>query len=123
VLAYVVITLPVTPASQAVFYTAGFVAIAGTTALLYELYESRRRSSRPRRRAVSLLGTGMRLALAVEFALWLQSLRVLTAWYLVLVVGAFLFLEFLARQAGDGLLGAPSRGSRPTKGTRGRVRP
>jgi hypothetical protein len=101
VLAYVVIALPVSPASQAVFYTASFVGIAGSTALLYELYQSRTRPSGPRRRAVSLLGTGMRFALAVEFALWLQSLRVLTAGYLVLVVGAFLFLEFLARQAGD----------------------
>jgi len=40
----------------------------------------------------------MRFALTVEFALWLQSIRALTAWYLVLLIGAFLFLEFLARQ-------------------------
>ena len=99
VLAYVVIALPVSPATQAVFYTAAFVALAGTAALTYELYLSRTKSDH--RRAVSLLGTGMRLALAVDFALWLQSLRALTAGYLVLLVGAFLFLEFLARQAAD----------------------
>ena len=99
VLAYVVLALPVTPGAQAVFYTSGFVALAGSTALVYELYQSRTRGGRSHRRAVLLLGTGMRLALAVDFALWLQSLRALTAGYLVLLVGAFLFLEFLARQA------------------------
>lgn len=101
VLAYVVVALPVSPGAQTVLYSAGFVALAGSTALLYEFYQSRTRSGRPPRRAVSLLGTGMRFALVVEFALWLQSLRALTAGYLVLLVGAFLFLEFLARQAAD----------------------
>jgi hypothetical protein len=101
VLAYVVVALPVSPGTQAVFYTAGFVAFAGSAALLYELYQSRTRPSGSPRRAVSLLGTGMRFALAVEFALWLQSLRALTAWYVVLLVGTFLFLEFLARQVAD----------------------
>ena len=96
VLAYVVAVLPVSPSTQAVFYTAGFVALAGSAALTYELYLWR--TTRHRRPAISLLGTGMRFALAVEFALWLQSIRALTAWYLVLLVGAFLFLEFLSRQ-------------------------
>jgi hypothetical protein len=123
VLAYVVIVLPVSPATQAVFYTAGFVGIAGSTALLYELYQSRTRPAGPRRHAVSLLGTGMRFALVVEFALWLQSLRVLTAGYLVLLVGAFLFLEFLARQAGEGHAQiAPPSDPRGTSRARGRVR-
>ena len=100
-LAYVVVALPVSPGAQAVFYTSGFVALAGSTALVYELYQSRARNGGPHRHAVSLLGTGMRLALTVDFALWLQSLRALTAGYLVVLVGAFLFLEFLARQATD----------------------
>ena len=98
---YVVIALPVSPGAQAVFYTAGFVALAGSAALTCELYQRRMRSGEPGRPAVAHLGTGMRFALAVEFALWLQSLRALTAGYLVLLVGAFLFLEFLARQAAD----------------------
>jgi len=101
VLTYVVFALPVSPGAQAVLYTAGFVAIAGSTALVCELYQSRTRRHGAPRRAVLLLGTGMRFALAVEFALWLQSLRVLTAGYVVLLVGAFLFLEFLAKQAAD----------------------
>lgn len=100
-LAYVVVALPVSAGGQAVFYTAGFVAVAGSTALVCELYQSRTRPHGAPRRAVALLGTGMRFALAVEFALWLQSLRVLTAGYVVLLVGAFLFLEFLARQVAD----------------------
>jgi len=98
VLAYVLLSLSVSPGTQAVFYTAGFVALAGTTALIYELYYWRTHTPQPRRTAIALLGTGMRFALTVEFALWLQSIRALTAWYLVLLIGAFLFLEFLARQ-------------------------
>jgi len=101
VLAYVVFALPVSPGTQTVFYTASFVALAGTTALVYELYQSRTRPAGTAPRAVSLLGTGMRFALAVDFALWLQSLHALTAGYVVLLVGAFLFLEFLSRQAAD----------------------
>lgn len=101
VLAYVVFALPVSPGAQTVFYTAGFVALAGSVALIYELYRSRTQPEAPHRNAVSLLGTGMRFALVVEFAFWLQSLRALTAGYVVLLVGAFLFLEFLARQVAD----------------------
>ena len=101
VLAYVVVLLPVSAGSQAVLYAAGFVALSGSVALVYELYLARARGRGPARPATALLGTGMRFAVIAEFALWLQSLRLLTPGYAVLLAAAFIFLEFLARQAGD----------------------
>jgi hypothetical protein len=52
-----------------------------------------------RHRAVGSLGAGMRFAFAVEFALWLQSLRVLTAAYLIFIAAGFLLIEILFRYA------------------------
>ena len=95
VVAYVVLVLPVDAVTQAVFYTAGFVALTGACALLLELYHARSRGRRPRPLAVQLLGTGMRFAFLVEFGLWLQSLRMLTAAYVVLLFAGFLFIEYL----------------------------
>lgn len=101
VVAYVVLVLPVSPVTEVVFYTAGFVALAGLAAFAWGLYQARvvRRSSPPP--ALALLGTGMRFAFVVEFALWLQSLRVLTVWHLVLLVAGFLFIEFLFGTTAD----------------------
>ncbi|MPZ15762.1 MAG: hypothetical protein GEU73_15295 [Chloroflexi bacterium] len=99
--AYVVLALTVSPAAQAVFYAAGFVALTGTAAILLELYHARAATSVPRPRAASLLGTGMRFAVTVEFALWLQSLRILTAAYLVLLIAGFLALEYVIQQVRD----------------------
>ena len=56
----------------------------------------------PRPRAINLIGVGMRLAFALEFGLWLQSLRMLSVGYLVLLVAGFLALEFLFRQLANG---------------------
>lgn len=100
-LAYTVSELPVTPASQMVLYSTAFLAICGTSALVLELYHARAERRGPRPHAVAFLGTGMRLALVLDLGLWLQSIRMLTAAYVVLLVAAFLFLEFLARQASD----------------------
>ncbi|MEA2638909.1 MAG: hypothetical protein QOF51_303 [Chloroflexota bacterium] len=101
VVAIVLLIVPVSPGAQAVFYTAGFVAIASTAALVLELFQVR--TGLPTRpRAISLIGTGMRLAFAVEFGLWLQSLRVLSAGYLVLLVVGFVVLEFLFHQLAVG---------------------
>jgi hypothetical protein len=95
VVGYVVLLLPVDTVTQAVFYTAGFVAMTGVCALLLELYHARSGGRRPRPIAVHLLGTGMRFAFLVEFGLWLQSLRMLTAAYAVLLFAGFLFIEYL----------------------------
>ena len=96
---YVVFALPVSSGTQSVFYGAGFVALAGTVAVVCELYQSRRTREDGRPHAVSLLGAGMRFAFAVEFALWLQSLRVLTAAYLVFILAGYLLLEIVFRFA------------------------
>jgi hypothetical protein len=95
VVAYVVLALPVSPAGEVVFYTAGFVALAGLAAFAYGFWLARvgRRADRPP--ALATLGTGMRFAFAAEFGLWLQSLRVLTGWHVLLLVVGFLFMEFL----------------------------
>jgi hypothetical protein len=98
---YVIIALPISPAAQAVLYTAGFVALAGSTALFLELYHSRanrRRGFRPG--SVHFLGTGMRFAVAVEFGLWLHTLRMLTVAYVVSILAGFLILELLFHRAG-----------------------
>ena len=99
VVAYVVLVMPVSAGAQAVFYTAGFVALAGTAALVVAMYEARASGAPSRRRAIDGLGTGMRFAVAVEFALWLQSLRMLTPIYVVLILFGFGFLEMLFRRA------------------------
>ncbi len=96
-LIYVVVALPVSSGTQAIFYASGFVALAGTVALVSELYQARASKGDSHPRAVHLLGAGMRLAFAVEFALWLQSLRVLTAAYLVFILAGYVFLEILFR--------------------------
>jgi hypothetical protein len=101
VVGYVVLVLPVDAVTQAVFYTAGFVALTGASALLLELYHARSGGRRPRPLAVQLLGTGMRFAFLVEFGLWLQSLRMLTAAYAVLLFAGFLFVEYLFQKTGS----------------------
>src|SRR5581483_11207298 len=97
---YVILALPVSPGAEAVLYAAAFVAIAGTAALVLGFYYARTRAADSRPKITSLLAGGMRLAFAVEFALWLQSLRVLTAAYLVFILAGFLFMEALFRYAG-----------------------
>jgi len=108
VVIYVVTGLPVDPGTQAVFYTSGFVALAGSVALLLEMYYARVGHRDPRPLAVNLLGQGSRFAFMVEFALWLQSLRMLTAAYLVFLIAGYLFVELLFHRA------AEDRGSRGT---------
>lgn len=97
--AFVVMTLPVTPIAQAVFYAAGFAALAGTWALLREFYYVRRFTPGGPRppSAIGLLGSGMRFAFVLEFALWLQSLRMLTPAYIALLLVSYLLLEYLFR--------------------------
>jgi hypothetical protein len=101
--AFVVLVLPVTPTAQAVLYAAGFAALSGSWALLRELYVARRQpagapaGSHPP--AIYFLGSGMRFAATAEFGLWLQSLRMLTPVYIVLLIVTYLFLEYLFRAA------------------------
>ncbi|HZT08223.1 MAG TPA: hypothetical protein VFC51_14445 [Chloroflexota bacterium] len=99
-LLYVIFFLPVSSTTQAIFYASGFVALAGSVAFVGAQYQSRaRHAGEGRPRAVAQLGWGMRLAFVIEFALWLQSLRVLTAAYFIFIVAGFLFLEILFRYA------------------------
>lgn len=95
VVAYVVLALPVVPAAQAIFYCAAFVALAGSWALLLRVYYQRRLDRHLGTAAA--LGSGMRFALAAEFALWLQSLRMLTPAYAALLVAGYLLAEYLFR--------------------------
>jgi hypothetical protein len=44
----------------------------------------------------------MRFAVAVEFALWMQSLRMLSIPLAVLILGGFVLLEYLFQQAATG---------------------
>lgn len=99
VVAYVILTLPVSPGSQAVLYTAGFVALAGTIALLTAGFSGRMGRASGRARAIDNLGTGMRFAVAIEFALWLQSLRMLTPFYVLAILAGAGFLEMLFRRS------------------------
>lgn len=96
----VVAVLPVTPSTQSLFYAAGFAALAGTWALGRELYQLRHGHRAPGASSpIYFLGSGMRFALAVEFGLWLQSLRMLTPVYIALLATSFLLLEYLFRSA------------------------
>ena len=99
VVALVVLTLPVSSGTQAVFYSAGFVALAGSVALIFELYDSRLGRRTARLGAVSHLGVGVRFAFTFEFALWLQSLRMLSAVYTVLLIAGYIGLEILFQYA------------------------
>jgi hypothetical protein len=99
-LLYVIVAVPVSPGAQLLFYGAGFVAIAGSVALVGALYQARSRRDESRLHAMSFLGLGLRLAFAVEFALWLQSLRLLTPSYLIFIAAGFFLLEILLRSAG-----------------------
>jgi hypothetical protein len=97
--AYIVLALPVSAGAQAAFYTAGFVALAGTAALVIAGYGARVSRTPARGRAIDHLGTGMRFAVAMEFALWLQSLRMLTPIYVLFILVGFSFLEMVFRRA------------------------
>lgn len=97
VVAYVVLALPITPTTQGMFYAGGFVALAGTWASLQTLYHTRRGTPAPG--AVTLLTGGTRFALVAEFALWLQSLRMLTPAYAILLAASYGLLEYLFRSA------------------------
>lgn len=101
VVAFIVAVLPVSPATQAVFYAGGFAALAGTWALLRELYHARHTppAASLQMGAIHFLSSGMRFAMAIEFALWLQSLRMLTPVYIVLLAVSYLLLEYLFRAA------------------------
>jgi hypothetical protein len=99
-LLYVIIAVRVSPGAQLLFYGAGFVAIAGSVALVTALYQFRVLGAEPRLRAVGTLGVGVRLAITVEFALWLQSLRLLTPAYLIFIAAGFFLTEILLRTAG-----------------------
>lgn len=105
VVIYVIMVLPVSSGAQAVLYTAGLVALAGSAALALDLYSARAGAPVQRFGAMGYLGTGMRFALAMEFALWLQSLRMLTPAYLVFIIVGFLLIELLFRRAADGGVG------------------
>jgi len=101
VVAAVVLTVPVSIGAQAVFYIAGFVALSGTAALAFELFFMRSgQAARPR--AINLVGSGMRLAFVAEFALWLQSLRMLSFAYAVLIMAGLVLFEYLIRQLAGG---------------------
>jgi hypothetical protein len=106
-LLYVIVAVPVSSGAQIILYGAGFVAIAGSVALVAALYQARSRDGEGRPRAVSMLGVGLRIAFAVEFALWLQSLRLLTPAYLIFIAAGFLLVEILIRS-----VGGERRGSR-----------
>lgn len=103
----VVFAWPVSPTTQAVLYAAGFAGLSGTWALLRESYYLRRSAEGVNPpTAIGLLGSGMRFATAVEFGLWLQSLRMLTTVYVILLVVSYLFLEYLFRSAETRQVGA-----------------
>ncbi|HEY3117160.1 MAG TPA: hypothetical protein VGK54_10500 [Chloroflexota bacterium] len=93
--AYVVLALPVTPTAQIIFYGGAFGALAGTWAMVARL-AYRRRLQRDLGLIAALSG-GLRFALALEFGLWLQSLRMLTVPYAVLLLAAYLTTEYLFR--------------------------
>jgi len=93
--AYVVLALPVSPTAQIIFYAGAFGALAGTWALIARLVY-RRRLQRDIGLIAALSG-GFRFAVAFEFGLWLQSLRMLTVPYAVLLLGAYLATEYLFR--------------------------
>ena len=98
-LLYVIVAIPVSPGGQLLFYGAGLAAIAGSVALVAALYQSRARAG-ARPGVLSTLGMGLRLALTVELALWLQSLRLLTPAYLIFIAAGFFLIEILLRSAG-----------------------
>ena len=104
-LLYVIIAVPVSPGAQLMFYGAGFVAIAGSATMIATLYQSRVRRAEPH--VLGILGMGLRLAFAIEFALWLQSLRLLTTAYLIFIAAGFFLVEILIRS-----FGGERRGSR-----------
>ena len=101
VVTLLVLLVPVSASAQLVFYVAAFVGLSATFALMLELFHARS-GEMPRRRGFQLLGSGMRLAFVIIFALWLQSLRVLTVIYAGLLGVGFVILELLFHQLASG---------------------
>ena len=93
-LGWLIVAVPPTETlAVAAFYVFAFVGISDTAALLAWV------AARPRRRDGNLqtparfIGHAMLLAIIVLFALWLQSLRMLTGTAAALLVALYVFLE------------------------------
>jgi hypothetical protein len=84
---------PSRPFAQLGSYVFGFTAITATAALLAWLVLRPRLEQGRLSSPAGYLAHSMLLALIALFALWLQSLRVLTPTVALLLIGLYLFLE------------------------------
>ncbi len=84
---------PSRPFARVAFYLLAFAGMTGAAALAAWLVLGRQRGIGRHRSPADYLGHAMLLAAIVSFALWLQSLRMLTALVALLLVGLYVFLE------------------------------
>jgi hypothetical protein len=93
-LAWLVLNIsPARPFAQVGAYVFAFTAITATGALLAWLVLRPRLEQGRLRSPAGYLAHSMLLALIALFALWLQSLRVLTPVVAILLLGLYTFLE------------------------------
>jgi drug/metabolite transporter (DMT)-like permease len=93
-LGWLIVNVPPTrPFAQLGGYVFGFTAIAASAAFLAWLVLRPRLEQGRLRSPAGYLAHSMLLAVIALFALWLQSLRVLTPTVAILLIGLYAFLE------------------------------
>ena len=109
-LGWMVLTIPPTRPFAAVgTYVFAFTAITATGALLAWLIRRPRHEEGRLRSPAGYLAHSMLLAVIALFALWLQSLRVLTPTVALLLVGLYTFLELAVLFGTRGSIDLPLR--------------
>ncbi len=111
-LAWLVATIPPAQSLALVaFYVFAFTGLSGTAALAAWLALRRHQPAGRLRTPTGYLGHAMLFAAIVLFALWLQSLRMLTLVVAALLLGLYVFLELalLFGTRGAVELNVPSR--------------
>ena len=109
-LGWMVLNIPPSrPFAQVGTYVFAFTAITATGALLAWLILRPRLEQGRLRSPAGYLAHSMLLALIALFALWLQSLRVLTPTVALLLVGLYTFLELAVLFGTRGSIDLPLR--------------
>jgi hypothetical protein len=109
-LGWLVLTIsPARPFAQVVGYVFAFTALTATGALIAWLVFRPGREEGRLRSPAGYLAHSMLLAVIALFALWLQSLRVLTPIVVLLLIGLYTFLELAVLFGTRGSIELPLR--------------
>jgi hypothetical protein len=84
---------PSAPGAQSVFYGSLLTALTASGAVFLAVAARRREPRRPTRGAVGFLPHSLLASFLLLFALWLQSLRMLSWPNAVLLLGLFILIE------------------------------